>query len=361
MNAKKIISVLLIALLMLVTITGCAGDADNAGTQPQTDSSSAIESDGDMAEETVSVALLLPGPINDGGWNTSAYEGLKMLEEKYGWSISYSENISIDKQSSALRDYARQGYDFIIGHGFQFGDSLIEVASEFPDTFFAQVGGDVGGTYANLTSGNFRTGELAFVLGRMAAELTESNLIGFIGAMEIPTTVDEVETIEATVAKYNPDAKVAVAYTGTWTDVAAAKEATKAMIAKGADVIVGIADATDVGSIQACQEADSQVWYVGWAGDRYELGPDVVATSGVQSVPELILSMAERLINKQDGIAGYYGIEEGVQLIGQFGDNFPEDLKQMVLEEHQKFITGEYTRNGIMDIIGRVPEVMYDK
>lgn len=358
MSMKKLLALGLVLLMAVSVFAGCAPAAEApAGEEPAGEEPAGEE----PAEEKMTAALLTSGPVNDGGWNTSAYDGLLQLESEYGFEISYTENVKQEDQLSIIRDYARKGYDLVIGHGFEYGDALTAAAGEFPDVYFAQVGGEAGGALPNLTSGVFRTGELGYVLGRLAAEVTEANKIGFVGAMEIPTLVDEVETIKATVAKFNPAASVTVAYTGSWTDIAAGKEAAKAMISQGVDVMLGIGDACDAGAIQAAEEADRHIWFVGWSGDMNLLSPTIVATSGVQSVPMLINDFAAQMMAGEEGRAGIYGIEEGAQPLGTWAADFPEDIKALIVEEHGKFISGEYTRNGIMEMLGRTPEVNYDK
>lgn len=304
------------------------------------------------AEKELRAGLVVSGSINDGGWNASAYAGLKMLEENLGFKINVTENSTQDAHASNLRQYARMGYDLVIGHGFEFGDALIQVAQEFPDVYFAQVGGEVGGTHPNLTSGKFPGGEPGFVVGRLASELTKTNKVGFVGAMEIATIVEEVKFIEAALATYKPEASFKVAYTGSWTDVAAAKEAAKAMIASGVDVLVSIGDAGDVGAVQACQEAATDIWFIGWSGDRYELGPDVVATSVVENIPVFVELFGERFLAGGEGIAAYYGIADGALSLGTFGNGFPADLKAFTEAEWKKFETGEYTKEIVMEMIG---------
>jgi len=306
-------------------------------------------------------ALLTSGPINDGGWNTIAYNGLLLIEERYGFAISNSENVKQDDQEAILRDYARKGYDLIIGHGFEFGDAMLSVAPEFPETFFAQVGGNIGGTLPNLTSGELRTGEMGYIMGRLAGELTETGKIGFIGAMEIPTIVDDVAFIEAAIAEYYPHVEVAIAYTGSWTDIAAGKEAAKSMIDNGTDVLIGIGDACDAGAIQACDEAKENIWFIGWSGDMNALSPEKVASSTVQSIPTLIDIFAQQLINEEEGKAGTYGIKEGVLLMGTWAPDVPEDTKEFVLSEFEKFKTGEYTRNSVMEMTKAKSDVVFDE
>ena len=67
------------------------------------------------------VALVLPGPITDGTFSTAAYKGIKAAEKKYDLKISVQENTSFAKSEAALRSFAQDGYDIVIGHNHKLG------------------------------------------------------------------------------------------------------------------------------------------------------------------------------------------------------------------------------------------------
>ncbi len=335
----KKITIYFIVLLLVFNLVGCGG-AEEPAEEP-------------VVEEPVALkaALLTSGPINDGGWNTAAYNGLLLLEDKHGFEISYTENIKQDDHVTMLRNYAKKDFDLIIGHGYEYGDALQEVAEEYPDIYFLNTGGMIGGTKPNLSSGVFENGVLGFLAGRLAAEVTETNKIGFVGAMEIPTVIGEVEALTAASKYFNPEVNVTVAYTGSWVDIAAGKEAALAQIANGCDFLIAIGDACNAGVIQAAEEND--VWAFGWSGDMNVLAPDHVITSGVQSVSAVIELYAMQITNNSwKSEAGVFGIAEGTQFLGVWADGTPEEAKSNILADYAKFESGEYTRDIALEMIG---------
>ena len=74
--------------------------------------------------EPFKMGLLVPGSANDEGWNQIAYDALLKIEDELDAEISYVEleqnPASFEK---AFRDYASQGYDMVLGHGFEFQDA----------------------------------------------------------------------------------------------------------------------------------------------------------------------------------------------------------------------------------------------
>ena len=65
-----------------------------------------------------------------------AYEGIKELAGKGGFKTAYAENISQAQIPQVARGYADDGYDLIIGHGFEFGSPLLEIAPDYPKIKF---------------------------------------------------------------------------------------------------------------------------------------------------------------------------------------------------------------------------------
>ncbi len=346
MSLKKLMVLGLVLLFAFVAI-GCAPAADEPAPPANGDD------DAPPADDAVRVALCTSGPITDGGWNTLAYEGLVSIQDEYGFEIAYTENVAQDDQVGVIRDYARAGFDVIIGHGFEWGDAMTTVAADFPDIWFAQTGGNSGGTYPNLTSGEFRTGDAGHVVGTLAAMLTESGIVGFVGAMEIPTIAEEVMSARATVESYGYE--MVVGYTGSWTDVSAGYEAAMAQIEEGVDVIIGIGNAADGGAIQASEERGGDVWYIGWTGDLNHLSPDIIATSMTEDVGAVMREFVRMWLDGEEGEYKQYGITEGMKYLGTWADGVPAEAKEAALEVQQQIIDGDLTRLQIFENLGIEP------
>lgn len=337
---NKLVTLITCFVLLLTFTVGCAKEAPKGETTTTDASKPADEAKPAEGEsKKLRAAMLLSGPINDGGWNTDAYNGLKECEAM-GFEIAYTENVTQADIDMVIRDYAKNGFDFIIGHGFEYGDSLATVAEEYPDIKFLQIGGSVENG-KNLASGEFRLGQLSYILAGIAARMTKTNKIGFVGAMEIPTIQAEVETLQRVVPEVNPNASVTVAYIGSWTDVNKGKEAAKAQINNGVDVIVGIGDACDAGALQACQEAEG-VYFLGWSGDFNKMDPKLVLTSGVQSVASIVSGVGKDILaGKFEAAHKVYGIAEGKEYLGVFSDTVPADIKEKALQEQEDIKTGK--------------------
>ena len=124
---KKLIT-LVLAMAMALSLVACGG-----GSGSNSASNSGSNSQSGTQEGALKVALCMSGAVNDQGWNQSAYDGAKAACDKYGYELAYTENLNAADIAAAFADYAAAGYDVIIGHGFEFGDPALEVASTYPD------------------------------------------------------------------------------------------------------------------------------------------------------------------------------------------------------------------------------------
>ncbi|MGI9861755.1 BMP family protein [Moorella naiadis] len=283
----KLITLLIISTLTLALIAGCGGGKQN---NPAPNNNQAADS------QQLKVALLLPGPINDMGWNASAYEGLKKVEKDYNAQVAYRENVAQSDMEEAFRAYAMQGYNVVIGHGFQFGDAAKKVAPQFPKVKFVVTSSNIHQD-PNLASVNIDNEMQGFLMGAVAGLMTKSGTVAALGGQQIPPIIGSVEGF-AKGAKYvNPQVKVVTTYTGSFDDVNKMKETALAIIEnQGADIIMANANQAGLGAIQAAQQ--KKVLAIGSNTDQNAVAPDTVLVSGIKSVPVLVSFVVQKI---QDG------------------------------------------------------------
>jgi basic membrane lipoprotein Med (substrate-binding protein (PBP1-ABC) superfamily) len=96
-------------------------------------------------------------------------------------------------------------------------------------------------------------------------------------------------------ARWN--AEVSTSYIGNWTDVAAAREATLAQIAEGADVLIHNANEAARGFFQAVEE-NPQVFAFGTNRNQNDAAPTSVVASATIDIP-LALELVAREVRDQ--------------------------------------------------------------
>jgi basic membrane protein A and related proteins len=223
------------------------------------------------------VALILPGPVSDGTFNSAAAKGIKAAQAKYpNITVSIRENTAMAQSEAALFEYAKNGYDVVIGHGFQFADGAKKVHAQFPKTWFIINTSKVSEA-PNLASFDNRWGDGAYVAGVLAGLLTKSGTIGTVGGVAVPQAQEYNEGFERGAKHVRPNANVLSAYVGSFSDVAKGKEITLAMIEKGADVVTATGNENVIGTIQAAK--DKGVLMIGTAFDNASFAPDTIVTT----------------------------------------------------------------------------------
>ncbi|GBC99385.1 Purine-binding protein [bacterium HR17] len=260
------------------------------------------------ARQDFKVALVTPGPISDGGWNQSAYQGLQQIRRQLGATVTHVEVRAPAEYAEAFRDFAARGYRMVIGHGFEFGDAALQIAPQFPRTFFVITSGRVKAR--NVASLELRLNEAAYLLGVLAARMSRTKKLGCIGGMKIPSVERAFAGFVAGAKRTDPRVQVQVAYIGNFEDVAAAKETGRALIRWGADFLFHDADAAGVGVFQAARETKG-VYAFGAIKPQHQVMPDVVLASAVVDVPHGFLYVA-RLVRagKLRGDIVHLGLRE---------------------------------------------------
>lgn len=320
---------LLISLCMLIGLAACGSSKQSTGENSQETTDGA----------KLRIALLLPGSLNDGGWNAAAYTGLMQLQEE-GYDVAFTENVGIAAIEEAMRNYASESYDLVIGHGFEFGEPAMRVAPEFPDVkFFVSGKMPDGVTEADLPENagfmDYREYEGAYLAGIIAGGMTESNVIGYVAGLEIPTQVSDMAGFVQGVKRINPDAKVYGVVTGTFEDPAKGKEAALAQIDMGADIICQSADSTGMGAIEACLERNVKI--IGYGGDQYEMAPDLMMTCFTTDNASVVRLQASLIEDGTFGGLWTPGVVDGVVSLSPF-HNFENQIPQEVKDEVEKAI-----------------------
>ncbi|MDD3221096.1 MAG: BMP family ABC transporter substrate-binding protein [Clostridia bacterium] len=343
---KKFMAMALGLTLAVSMLTACGGGTKE--TKAETKAETTAETTGETTEaaaadgESLKVALCVTGAVNDMGWCQSAYEGLELLEEKYGAEIAYTENLQAADMAATFTDYAASGYDIVIGHGFQFGDPALEVGAQYPDTKFICVEADA--TAENVASYVMKCEEGGYIEGMLAASMTKTNKLGFIGPVEGASLIKIMNGFEDGAKSINPDIEVQTAWTGSFTDTALAQEAAQAMIDSGVDFIAHDANECGTGAINAAKAAG--IYATGDSYDQHELAPETILTSSIYNVPVLIEAAYNDVVNGTfEGTVKELGMAEGVVEIAPYYDMesaIPEEVRTMIAEKIEAIKSGEF-------------------
>jgi basic membrane protein A len=287
------------------------------------------------------------GGKGDKSFNDSAFRGLERAQKELGITFSEYEPKDAGAESlNQLRQYAESGeYGLIIAVGFSMKDSLIAVAKEFPEQKFAIIDERVT-DMPNVASLNFKEEEGSFLMGAVAAMMSKTNTIGFVGAIEVPL-IKKFEAGFIQGAKYvKPDIKEIGIYVGgsnAFGDAAAGKAKAETLIQQKADVIYHAAGGTGLGVFQAAKEKG--IYAIGVDSNQDNIAPGVILTSMMKNVDVAVFNLIKEVTGGTFKAQVYeFGIKENGVGATQFEftkDKIGAENLKKLDEIKAKIVSGE--------------------
>jgi basic membrane protein A and related proteins len=279
------------------------------------------------ASKPLKVAMLFSEPITGSAFDQDAYQGLQTIHSQLGAQIAYTASVQSADIQNTLSTYASQGYNLIIGNGFEYGDPELAVAKNNPNTDFVAITGDVSAP--NVSSVDFAQGESGYVLGVLAGLMTKTNKIGVVAGFSYASIIRFTEGIKLGVKSVNPNAKVTVVFINSFTDASKGQQAARALVAQGCDILMHKADAVGQAVIQVAQQ--NHIYAIGDGPNQEALAPNTVLTSDMASTPELLLQVAKTVqAGTFKGTNTTPGFAAGVLSIAPFSSAVPADVQAKV-------------------------------
>src|SRR5437773_8709067 len=259
----------------------------------------------------------------------------------------------------AMRAFAERGYDLVIGVGFAQGPIMQSVAKDYPNIHFAIIDGvifeDDGKTpKSNVASLVFKEHEGSYLAGIIAAKTTKTNVLGFVGGMDIPLIHRFEKGYEEGAKSVNPNIQIVQNYVGVtdsaWNNPGKGKELSLAQIGKGADVIFTAAGNSGLGAFDAVEQygkvnGRTTHFVIGVDSNQNMVKPGFVLTSMVKRVDNAVYDIV-KLVTERKFQAGFhvFGLEsDGVgYVIDQYNRDLvsPEAI-QAAEEAKKKIIAGQ--------------------
>ncbi len=291
------------------------------------------------------VAAVAPSATNDLAFSQSMFDALTLIQEDMGedmFEFEFLEGIFVvDDAAVALREWAVSGeFDMVIAHGSQFGSITEELASEFPEQSFAWGTDEDTFGLPNVYAYTAAADQGGYVNGVLAANLTETNILGVVGPVEVGDAKLYVDGFVFGASQANPDITTNVTYINSFSDVPLATEAAETLVANDADVLTGSAQMVP-GPIQIVKD-NELVWF-GTQSSQANLSE----TTGVAfQVYRWDVILEDMIANKADGTLGgesYVLTLENGGLEMQFNEEFElsEELTALAEETIDGIIAGD--------------------
>ena len=360
---KKFIDAAIVAAVCF-SLAACGSSSSSADTEAAAaEASSSEESSAEASEgETKGRIAYIVGSLGDKSFADSGEAGMEILRSE-GWevrTVETGDTSDADRYEDYILDVLDQGYDYIVGYS-TYMEIMADLAPEYPDVKFVgfDQNWDEEQLPENMTSIVYAQNEGSYLVGMLAAAMSETGTVAVDVAMENPVINDFVTGYVDGVLAWNEangtDVKVIRSACGSYSDPATMKSLVLDQIRNNnADVFYQVAGGSGDGLFEACVETGG-VWAIGVDSDQYAAyvasenpeKADVILTSMLKEVGNSLVSVFHSIEEGDESMWGHnitLGLAEGsVGYVDNefFQANVPEDIRTAMDEAAAKIALGE--------------------
>ena len=341
-KSKKMLTLISVLALSTFVIAGCGSD------NPDTGNNDGGTGDG---KDTLKVAMVTDtGGVSDQSFNQSAWEGLQNAEKDLGVSASYKESNQDADYVPNLETVLDDGNGLIWGIGFKLEAAIRDAAEMHTDQKYGIIDysyeDDGVETPENVMCVMFNDEHSSFLVGYIAAQMSETGKVGFVGGIEGPV-IDRFDYgyragVDYSNEQTGKNVEVLVQYAESFGDSAKGKAIALQMYQQGADIVFHAAGNVGTGVIEAAKEQEK--YAIGVDRDQNELAPDNVITSAIKRVDLGTYNGTKDVLedNFKGGQTVRYGLEDGAVDIAPTSDkHVPKEILDKVEELKKEIIDGK--------------------
>ena len=258
------------------------------------------------------LAVIYPGAVQDKDYNIIGYQAMQHVGEKFGIRTGYTQRVAVSEARQAIRRHIDGGYNIIWTHGGQYNDLVIPLCREFPETIFIIEGDEPPETARPnlIVLGGRNYHKSYYVLGALAARLTRTGHVGYIGGLELPFTYGEINAAGQALRQYRPGARLHHLYAGDFNDPLRTRLVAEALIARGCDIFLSGVNLGNFGLFEAVRTAPRKVFFTTTYTSKSGYAPDhYLCSDQVSYLPPLEKAIGDILTGRVR--SGYYPVEWG--------------------------------------------------
>ena len=304
------------------------------------------------------------GGINDQSFQQSSWEGMKKFSKDTNSRVSYVECPQTSDFLINIDKLADEHTDLIWGIGYKLADTIELAAKTNPELNYAIADFSFGDkTPENVTGVIFRSEESSFLVGYIAALMTKTNSVGFVGGIK-GMVIDQFEYgYRAGVAygakQIGKNIDVKVQYAESFTDSAKGKAIAIKMF-DDCDIIFHAAGGAGVGVIEASKETGN--FAIGVDLDQSYLAVDNILTSAIKDVGKAIQIVSTKALNGENigGKTFSFGIKEGCVGMPENNPNIPKNVYENSMLIKDKISEAKIIPPGTLESYNKFMESLSD-
>ena len=290
------------------------------------------------AEDKLKVGFIYVGPIGDFGWSYQHDQGRLAMMKALGDKVetTYLEKVPEGPDAErAIEQLARSGQKLIFTTSFGFMDATVKVAKKYPNLLFEHATGYKREKNLATYSGRFYEGR--YIQGVIAAKMSKSGIMGYIGSVPIPEVISGINATMIGAQSINPNIKVKIIWVGEWFNPGKEADAAKALIDQGADVIMQHTD-----SAAAVETAAKRgIPAFGQDSDMIKFGPKTQLTAIIDNWGPYYTDRAKLAMDgKWTSTDTWGGLNSKMVVMAPY-TNMPDDVKKLAEDTEAAISSGK--------------------
>lgn len=293
---------------------------------------------GAQAADKTKVGFVYVGPIGDHGWSYQHNESRLAVEKAFGDKVetTYVENVSEGPDAErVIEKLARSGTDIIFTTSFGFMNPTIKVAKKYPKVKFEHATGYKRAKNVSTYAARFYEGR--YVIGQIAAKMSKTKTVGYIGSFPIPEVVRGINAFILGAQSIDPEMKIKVVWVNSWFDPGKEADAAKALIDQGADIITQHTDSP--APLQVA--AERGVMGFGQASDMVKFAPKNQLTAIVDDWNPYVVSRVKAVMDGTWESTDTWGGFDAKMVAMSDYINMPADVAEMARKTASAIEAGE--------------------
>lgn len=293
---------------------------------------------GASAQEKLKIGFIYVGPVGDMGWTYQHEVGRKAIQDQFKDKIdtTYLENVNEGPDAErSIEQLVRAGNKLIYTTSFGFMDATAKVAKKYPNVNFEHATGYKRDKNLATYSGRFYEGR--YIQGQIAAKMSKTGTIGYIGSFPIPEVVSGINAMMLGAQSVRPDMKVKIIWVNTWYDPGKEAAAARALADQGADILTQHTD-----SAAATQFANERgIYSFGQDSDMIKFGPKSQLTAIINNWTPYYTDRIKLALDGKWATGDVWGgLSSKIVQMAAY-TNMPDDVKKMAQETEAAISSGK--------------------
>lgn len=332
--------------------TGCT-------SAPKTESSPAASS---TANSPI-LGFIYVGPKDDFGYNQAHFlgkEGLKDLGVQTVDQANVPETTEVQEVMRSMIEQNKATVLFPTSFGY-FDPHILKLATSYPEVQFFHCGGlyQEGKHPKNVGSYFGYIDEAQYLAGIVAAHVSKTGKLGFIGAKPIPQVLRNINSFTLGARSIKPTITTQVVFTGDWSLPVKEAEAANSMADQGIDVITCHVDSPKV-IIQTAEKRG--IYSSGYHANQSALAPKGYLTGAEWNWTTVYTDIVKSIQSGKSLMNGGIphllrgGYKDGFVKLSDYGPAVTPEAKKAAEAAKAKIMDGTLViyKGGLKDNTGKV-------